>query len=117
MLRVYGIPHCDTVRKALAWLDGHGISYEFVDFKKHPPDAPRVSRWCDRLGADAVLNRRGTTWRKLDPAVQAQAGTLEGTVDVLVKHPSAIKRPVIEREDGGTMIGFDATDYARAFAR
>ena len=68
MIKVYGITNCETVKKARAWLDGKRIAYEFVDFKKTPPDREQVARWCSALGADAVVNRRGTTWRKLDAA-------------------------------------------------
>lgn len=113
MITLYGIRSCDTVKKARAWLDAAGIAYAFVDFKQTPPDAEQVTRWCAALGVDAVLNRRGTTWRQLDAATQASAATAEGAVQLLVAHPSAIKRPVIE--SGATLfIGFDAAQYAKA---
>jgi Spx/MgsR family transcriptional regulator len=112
MIKVYGIVNCDTVKKARAWLDAKGIAYEFVDFKKTPPDAALVGRWCEALGSHAVVNRRGTTWRKLDPGTQA--GTDKDAVAVLVKHPSAIKRPVIE-SGVDLLIGFDADLYAQRF--
>jgi arsenate reductase len=111
VIKLYGISNCETVKKARAWLDAKRIRYEFVDFKKTPPSAVQVKQWIDVLGADSVVNRRGTTWRKLDPATQARAETKAGAVTVLVEHPSAIKRPVIE---AGTdlLIGFDAQTYA-----
>ena len=111
MIKLYGISNCETVKKARAWLDSKHIRYEFVDFKKVPPSAAQVKQWIDVLGADSVVNRRGTTWRKLDPAVQARAETKAGAVAVLVEHPSAIKRPVIEAGKD-LLIGFDAETYA-----
>lgn len=112
MIKLYGIANCDTVKQARAWLDAAGIAYAFVDFKKTPPEAAQVSHWCKQLGADTVLNRRGTTWRQLDAATQARAATTAGAIRLLVANPSAIKRPVVE--SGATLlIGFDAAQYAK----
>ncbi len=112
MIKLYGIANCDTVKKARAWLVTAAIAHEFVDFKKMPPDAGQVGRWCAALGVDAVLNRRGTTWRQLDAATQTRAATTAGVIRLLVANPSAIKRPVIE--SGATLlIGFDAAQYAK----
>jgi arsenate reductase (glutaredoxin) len=110
VIKLYGIVNCNTVKSARAWLDARRIPYDFVDFKKTPPTLEQIARWCDVLGAGAVVNRKGTTWRKLDPATQARANTKAGAVAMLVEHPSAIKRPVIET---GTrlLIGFDAEAY------
>lgn len=116
MIKVYGIANCDTVNKARAWLDERRIPYQFVDFKKTPPGREQVAHWCAALGADAVVNRRGTTWRKLDPATQSRAATKAGAVTVLVEHPSAIKRPVIEA-GAYLLIGFDAALYAQRLKR
>lgn len=116
VIKLYGIVNCGTVKKARAWLDRHGLAYQFVDFKKTPPSREQVARWCTELGADAVLNRRGTTWRTLDPALQSRADTPSGAVDLLVAHPSAIKRPVIEHE-AQLLIGFDEALYARRLQR
>lgn len=111
MIKLYGISNCETVKKARAWLDAKHVRYEFVDFKKAPPSVAQVKQWIDVLGVDSVVNRRGTTWRKLDPAMQARAETKAGAVAVLVEHPSAIKRPVIEAGKD-LLIGFDAETYA-----
>ena len=111
MIKLYGISNCETVKKARAWLDAKHVRYEFVDFKKAPPSVAQVKQWIDVLGVDSVVNRRGTTWRKLDPAMQARAETKAGAVAVLVEHPSAIKRPVIEAGED-LLIGFDAQTYA-----
>ena len=116
VIKLYGITNCSTVKKARAWLDSQDVPYEFVDFKKTPPTREQVERWCTVLGKDAVVNTRGTTWRKLGPAVQAQAQTQAGAVAVLVEHPSAVKRPVIE-SDAGLLIGFDENVYAQRLRR
>lgn len=102
---VYGIPNCDTVKKARAWLDAHGIAYRFHDFRKAgvPPD--RLHAWMRELGWEALLNRQGTTWRKLDPQAQAQAGDEAGAVRLMLAQPSIIKRPVVEWP-GRTSVGF-----------
>ena len=101
---LYGIPNCDTVRKARKWLDAQGIAYEFHDFKKEGVDAGRVARWVDAAGLDTVLNRRGTTWRKLSDEEKARAEGNEA-VSLLVQHPSMIKRPVVEHGDT-VLVGF-----------
>jgi arsenate reductase (glutaredoxin) len=112
VIKVYGIANCETVKKARAWLEAKRIAYDFVDFKKTPPSAAQVKHWIEVFGADSVVNRRGTTWRKLDPATQARAGTKDGAAGVLVEYPSAIKRPIIET---GTdmLIGFDVDSYSQ----
>jgi len=112
MIRMYGIAHCDTVKRARAWLDAHGVAYEFVDFKRTPPERAQVERWCAAAGVEALVNRRGTTWRRLDAATQAGASTVAGAVALLLDHPSAIKRPVIE-SGAELLVGFDAARYAR----
>ena len=101
---LYGIPNCDTVRKARKWLDARGIAYVFHDFKKEGVDAGRVARWVDAAGLDTVLNRRGTTWRKLSDEEKARAEGNEA-VSLLVQHPSMIKRPVVEHGDT-VLVGF-----------
>ncbi|MBI1397503.1 MAG: Spx/MgsR family RNA polymerase-binding regulatory protein [Betaproteobacteria bacterium] len=114
MIRVYGIPNCDTVKKARAWLDGHGVGHEFVDFRKQPPPVSLVASWIASLGRDRVVNRRGTTWRRLDQVAQASADTDAGAAALLAANPSAIRRPVVEI-DGGWLIGFDTAEYERTF--
>jgi Spx/MgsR family transcriptional regulator len=103
---LYGIPNCDTVKKARAWLAGQGIAAEFVDFKKGgvPPDA--LDRWLTALGWEALLNRRGTTWRQLDDALRAQITDAATARALMLAHPSAVKRPVVDW-GGRTTVGFD----------
>jgi arsenate reductase (glutaredoxin) len=113
-MKVYGIKNCDTVKKARAWLDSNGIVYEFVDLKKTPPTTDEIARWCDALGVNVVLNRRGTTWKKLTDSEQASADSIRGAIALMVAHPSAIKRPVIEI-GSKFLIGFDNEAYQAQF--
>src|SRR5450631_1846930 len=101
-MKLYGIVNCNTVKSARAWLDAHGKRYEFVDFKKTPPTRELLERWCATFGWENVLNRRGTTWRLLPPAVQAR----------VKDEKSAIKRPVLENP-GPKFIGFNEMAYAK----
>ena len=112
MTRLHGISNCDTVKKARAWLEANGVAYEFSDFKKTPPTAELLREWVRRLGVEQLLNRRGTTWRKLPPEVQAEAAHAAGAVRLMLAHPSAIRRPVVEAGDQ-LWTGFDAEDYRR----
>jgi len=111
MIKVYGIPNCDTVKKARAWLAEQGVAHEFHDFKKQGVPEDRLDVWLAVAGWERLLNRRGPTWRKLDPSLQA--GVVDGTSakPVMVAHSSVIKRPVVEWADGIT-VGFDADDWA-----
>ena len=115
-MKVYGIGNCTTVKKARAWLDAHGVPYEFVDFKKSPPSRVQLGRWVKDLGWETVLNRRGTTWRTLPQDVQAGVRDAHSATDVMLAHPSSIKRPIVEL-DHDLLIGFDEADYAARLAR
>ena len=103
---VYGIPNCDTVKKARSWLSEQGITYQFHDFKKQGVPAERLPQWMQAVGWEKLLNRQGTTWRKLDAAAQAAVHDAASAADLLLQHPSAIKRPVVEWTDGAVTVGF-----------
>lgn len=113
-MKLYGIPNCDTVKKARTFLQEKGVAYEFVDFKKTPPDAALLETWLQSVPLETLLNKRGTTWRKLDAAVQAEAAEAAGAVRVMAANPSVIKRPVLEK-DGSVYVGFSADLYAEIF--
>ncbi|MBT5240571.1 MAG: ArsC family reductase [Rhodospirillaceae bacterium] len=106
MITVYGIKNCDTCRKALKWLDAEGIEHKFHDFRKDGLEQSTVSDWIDEIGIDTLLNRRGTTWRKLPEADQASAETGNAAA-LLTENPTLIKRPIF---DLGTkrLVGFKA---------
>lgn len=97
-LRIYGIPNCDTVKKARAWLDGHGVAYDFHDYKKLGADPADLARWADGAGWEALLNRRGTTFRKLKDADRADIDR-DKAIALMTAHTSLIKRPIAEQGD------------------
>jgi len=112
MTTLYGISNCQTVKKARAWLDANGIAYTFHDYKKAGVDEKRLRAWVERLGWEKVLNRAGTTFRKLPEADKADLDT-ERAVALMLAHPSAIKRPMLE--SGDTLLaGFDPQRYQDA---
>ena len=108
---LYGITNCDTVKKARAWLAEHGVAYAFHDFKKQGVPAERLELWMKEAGWQKLLNRQGTTWRKLDPATQAAAADAAGARALMLAQASVIKRPVVEWDGGGVTVGFDAADW------
>ncbi|QEY24618.1 arsenate reductase [Neisseria animalis] len=114
MIKLYGIPNCDTVKKARTWLVDNGIDYEFVDFKKHAPDEALLTAWLQQVSLEILLNKRGTTWRKLSEAEQQEAQTQQGAIRLLAANPSMIKRPVLEK-DGSVRVGFSAENYQNVF--
>lgn len=109
---VYGIPNCDTVKKARAWLDAHGITYAFHDYKKQGADAAKLADWVDAKGVEVVLNKRGTTFRKLDDIDKADIDAAKA-VRLMEANPSMIKRPVVEH-DGGLLVGFKPEEWQQA---
>ena len=109
---LYGIPNCDTVKRARAWLADQGIACVFHDFKKQgvPPD--QLEKWIDAVGWERLLNQRGTTWRQLDEPARARVSDRKTAAEVMISNPSVIKRPVVDWGTGIT-VGFDAEDWAK----
>lgn len=110
---LYGIPNCDTVKKARVWLERHGLAYTFHDYKKEGADPAKVARWIAAAGLDQIVNRKGTTFRKLSEAEQAAAADSHTAVALLVQQPSIIKRPVVEHP-GGILVGFKEDEWSAA---
>lgn len=108
-ITLYGIANCDTVKKAKAWLQQQDVEYSFHDYRKQGLDAAQLSAWVDELGWEALLNRRGTTWRKLDEAVR-DAIDRDSAIQIMLDNPAIIKRPLLDR-DGEKILGFDADAY------
>jgi Spx/MgsR family transcriptional regulator len=106
MTVLYGIPNCDSVKRARAWLAERGVAYAFHDFKKSgvPPD--RLSAWVQALGWERLVNRQGTTWRKLDDVLRAAVIDAASAQRLMRNQPSVIKRPVVEWDDGRITVGF-----------
>ena len=112
MLKVYGIPNCNTVKKALDWLKENSVPYEFHDFKKQGVTKAQLEAWAKQAGTEALVNKRGTTWRTFSPEQQAAAATKAGAIALMMEKPSVIKRPIVERNGQVLALGFDAADYA-----
>ncbi|GGC24219.1 arsenate reductase [Novosphingobium marinum] len=113
-IHLYGIPNCDTVRKARKWLDGRGVGYVFHDFRKEGVDAEKLRGWAATVGWELLLNRRGTTWRKLPDDAKADVDEARA-IELMAEHPSMIKRPVVEHP-GGVLVGFDEAAWEAALA-
>ena len=109
MITLYGINNCDTIKKARQWLKEHAIEYTFHDYKKLSIDKPTLKTWCNELSYQALLNTRGTTWRKLDDSTKADMNE-EKAIDIMLNNTSIIKRPLLDT--GLTKIlGFDKSQY------
>ncbi len=113
MIHVYGIRNCDTVKKALKWLDNHDVVYDFKDYKKGQFDKDVTKRAIDQHGWDKVINKRGTTWRKLDDEAKENMDASSALL-CAYQNPSIIKRPLID-QGGDIILGFDEETYADAF--
>lgn len=109
---LYGIPNCDTVKKARSWLTDRGVDYAFHDYKKAGADPARIATWIAQAGLDRVLNKAGTTFKKLPEDVKAHMDEPKA-IAVMVENPSCIKRPIVEY-DGGLLVGFKPDEWAAA---
>ena len=110
-LRLHGIPNCDTVKRARAWLTDHGVAHDFVDFKKAGASPADLHRWAQAVGWEKLLNRQGTTWRKLDAGAQARVVDAASAERLMGEQVSVIKRPVVEWPDGAVTVGFTPEDW------
>jgi len=106
MTTLYGIPNCDTVKKARTWLTDHGMDYAFHDFKKQGVPQPQIDTWLAAVGWETLINRKGTAWRGLDDATKAAVVDAASARAVALASPSAIKRPVVQWADGTITVGF-----------
>lgn len=109
MIKVYGIPNCDTMKKARRWLEANGLEYEFHDYKKLGAPEKKLKSWVKQAGWDTVLNKRGTTWRKLDDKVKDNINN-NSAINIMLENPSIIKRPVLESGEL-LLIGFKQDEY------
>lgn len=111
-MKVYGIPNCNTVKKAIDWLRNNQREFEFNDYKKQGITKEKLKEWSKEAGWEKLINKKGTTWRGL-PAEQQQKVTNEkAAIELMIEKPSVIKRPVIE-SDGKLIVGFDEEEYTR----
>jgi len=111
MIKLYGIPNCDSIKKARKWLKDNDIDYEFHDYKKQGVPEKELKVWVKKLGWEIVLNKRGTTWRKLDDKTKDSV-TEESAIQIMLDNPSIIKRPVLVKNDL-LLVGFKADEYSQ----
>lgn len=114
MITLYGITNCSTVAKARAWLESNAIEYTFHDYKKQGIDIEHLARWCTTFGWDKVLNRQGMMWRKTSDEQKAGVVDQDSAIEFMLRVPNAIKRPIIETEEG-LLKGFDEEEYTQHF--
>ncbi|MEO8165632.1 MAG: ArsC family reductase [Betaproteobacteria bacterium] len=112
---IYGIKHCDTMKKAFAWLDSHGVAYQFHDYKTAGIDVAHLAQWSKQVAWENLLNTHGTTWRKLSPTQQAHLDESKA-LKLMLEHPTLIKRPVLEHANT-LLVGFVSERYTEAFKK
>ncbi len=113
MVKLYGIPNCDTMKKARKWLGEQGVEYQFHDFKKPGLNEALLRQWIEAVGWETLLNRRGMMWRKLDPAIKEGIDEASA-IAVMLETPSIIKRPVLDTEKE-ISVGFSEEKYLKLF--
>ena len=113
MIKMYGIPNCDSIKKAKKWLTNNAIDYEFHDYKKLGVPEKELKKWIKQVGWEVVLNKRGTTWRKLDDSIKEKINE-QSAIQLMIDSPSIIKRPVIDVE-GKITVGFSPGIYNELF--
>jgi arsenate reductase (glutaredoxin) len=112
---IYGIKNCDTMKKARAWLESHGVAYAFHDYKIAGIDRKRLEQWSKQVGWETLLNRAGTTFRKL-PDASKQGLDAAKAMALMLAEPSMIKRPVLDLGGGKLLVGFKPDDYSAAIS-
>jgi len=111
---VYGIPNCDTTKKALAWLSKKNIPFSFHDYKQQGINKEKLNDWCNRKGWELIFNKRSTTWRELTEAEQEKVRDQSSAIKIMIQYNSIIKRPIIEKGND-LLVGFNEEQYKRAF--
>lgn len=114
MVKIYGIPNCDTVRKAVKWLETNEIEHEFTDYRKHPLSKAEINRWDKAIGWEAFLNKRSTAWKPLDQSVK-DAMNKETALNLMIEKVTLIKRPVLVT-DKNVFLGFKPEMYQEIFS-
>jgi Spx/MgsR family transcriptional regulator len=114
---VYGIKNCDTVKKALQWLDKKKVGYDFHDYKSKGVTEEKLKNWCKQVGWESLVNRKGMTWRQLDKSVQDEVTGTSGAVALMKEKTSVIKRPLIEKNGEVVSLGFDEKNFQSIFGK
>lgn len=111
MYKIYGIPNCDTMKKAMDWLKKNKIPFEFHNYKTEGITPAKLRSWCRHAGWEQILNKKSATWRALDAKVQASITNEKAAVTIMTEHTSCIKRPVLEKDGAFLLAGFDTARY------
>lgn len=115
---VFGIPNCDTIKKTKNWLTSHGIDFDFHNYKAAGISEKKLAEWLTVYPVEKIINRAGTTWKKLSDAEKEAASTAAGAIELMTKQPSVIKRPIIEDAEGQVVaIGFSEPDFQTKFLK
>jgi arsenate reductase (glutaredoxin) len=114
-MTVYGIKNCNTVKSAIEWLKKNKIEFEFHDYKKSGVTAAKLTEWCQQVGWESLVNKRGTTWRQLDDADRKKVTDEKSAIVLMLEKTSVIKRPLIEEDGNVILLGFDEGSYKKAF--
>ncbi|MGM0481342.1 MAG: arsenate reductase [Pseudomonadota bacterium] len=113
MVTVHGIKNCDTVKKALKWLDNQQLDYQFRDVRQQPLNVEEVSRWLEQLGTDKLLNKRSTSWRQLTDEQKAQTDA-HAIAELIAEQPTLFKRPLVADQQG-LHVGFNAAEWQQRY--
>ena len=113
-MKVYGIPNCNTVKKALDWLKANKVNFEFHDYKKKGITATQLTNWCKQIGWEALINKKGATWRQLPKEIQETITTQKAAIALMMEKTSIIRRPLIEENGKILVLGFEETEYKKA---
>jgi arsenate reductase (glutaredoxin) len=111
MLTIYGIPNCDTMKKAMTWLNSNKLGFVFHDYKKEGISKAKLEAWCKLVGWEVLLNKKSTTWRELPETEQQKVTTQAAAIKLMMSHTSIIKRPVLEHPKG-ILVGFKEAEYS-----
>jgi Spx/MgsR family transcriptional regulator len=111
---VYGIKNCNTVKSAIDWLNKNKVEFEFHDYKKSGITEVKLGEWCKQVGWESLVNKRGTTWRQLEEAVQKKVMNEKSAIALMIEKTSVIKRPLIEENGKVVLLGFDEASYKQA---
>ena len=110
-ITIYGIPHCDTIKKTITWFKEKNIAFEFHDYKKSGITKEQLTAWCKQVGWETILNKKSTSWRELDAATQEKITTATEAIKLMMQNNSIIKRPVVEQNKIIILVGFDKTKF------
>ena len=114
-MTVYGIKNCNTVKTALDWLKKHKVDFEFHDYKSKGITEAKLKEWSKQVGWESLVNKRGTTWRQLEDAIQTSITNEKSAIALMKEKTSVIKRPLIEKNDKVVALGFDESHYQQMF--